>query len=161
MVNYNSKGQVENVKYEKITALLVKAVQEQQEEITALQLGGQIANGSLKVDKLEVTNEAVFRGIVTAYSDLNVKGDFTVDGHVKLNNDNAGVVSIKAGEDQVKITYSVKYSENPTVIVMPKGENILTTDLKFSVVSETPQSFVIKLDKPAVENLSFSWLAFE
>jgi len=84
LVRYNSEGQVENVKYEKLTALLVKAIQEQQEQITALQLGGQIASGSLKLDTLEVTNEAIFNGIVTAYSDMIVRGIFTAEGGIEF-----------------------------------------------------------------------------
>lgn len=154
LVRYNADGQIENVKYEKISAILVKAVQEQQEQITALQLGGQIADGSLTVDSLQVNNEAIFNGIIQANSDLQVKG------LVSIGSDGVGQAIIPAGQDYVNINFTKSYAQAPIVTITPASENYLSRDVKYAVINRQPGSFTIKFNSAQDEDIIFDWHAF-
>jgi len=150
LVRYNGEGEVENVKYEKLTALLVKAIQEQQQQITALQLGEQIANGALQIDSLEVQNEAIFNGIITARNNLDVQGTAYFSGN------NIGQAVIPIGTTEVQIEFADSYNTEPIVNATSTG--FFTGNYWLKDV--TQDGFTIELSEAQTTDITFNWNSF-
>jgi hypothetical protein len=138
---------------------------------------------------LNIKGNGLFQGALNVLNDLTTKNllvsqfayfiqDVVFKGNVRFNstptfnNDTAGFAVIKQGLDTVQVNFSQEYANAPVItasIVLDKtGDNatqkaledtILNNNLGFVVTQRTTKSFVIRLNKPAPEDINFSWIA--
>ncbi|MEX1997846.1 MAG: hypothetical protein WEA04_04205, partial [Candidatus Andersenbacteria bacterium] len=106
---------------------------------------------------------------------LIVTGSAEFKGTVTFNNDTAGLARIKKGAQRVEVTFGKEYAAVPMVnanltLDMPTGDNSEAAALELEeriaaagythfVTRRTTKGFSIVLNKPAAEDLIFSWTA--
>jgi hypothetical protein len=177
-------GKLEGVKYRQLTAVLVNAIQEQQELIKGLRVDVNAINGTdttsitdltvrvdgieARVKKLESTQDlanlesltltgttTIEKAIVSGL--LKVNGNATFSGKVFLQNeDTTGEAVIKAGEKKIAITFQAAYPSAPVVNITPKD----FLEGSFKVANITAEGFDIVLQQEQTTDISFSLLAF-
>jgi hypothetical protein len=138
---------------------------------------------------LNVGGNGFFQGALNVLSDLTTKNllvsqfayfinDVVFKGNVRFNstptfnNDTAGFAVVKQGVDTVRINFGQEYVNTPVVtasIALAKtGDNttqktledqILNGNLSYVITQRTTKGFVIRLNKPAPEDINFSWVA--
>jgi hypothetical protein len=134
-VNYKD-GQIEGVRYKQLTAVLVKAVQEQQTQI----------------DSLKVLLAKEDKNATVEYAKALIKGDITIGGKVYVSSDTAGLAKILAGDTKVRINFSSAYASRPVVTITPED---YTGKYKLTEVSES--GFTIEILRSRAEDLTFNW----
>ncbi len=85
----------------------------------------------------------------------------------------AGLARLKQGEATVAVVFATAYPHAPSVTVSltvdaPRdpqvqaavAQAILQSNIRYIVIQRTTHGFVIKLNRPAPEDLQFSWTAF-
>jgi hypothetical protein len=130
-----------------------------------------IQDGALaNLEKVIFEDEATFTGTIV------FEGDIFFAGRPVFNADTAGFAKIKEGDSQVEITFEKEYGAVPVVnanmtfdeVVLPDGTiqdpieqetQVLVADMSYIVSRRTTKGFTIVLNKPAVSDLSFSWVA--
>ncbi len=105
----------------------------------------------------------------------------TFDNTPTFTNDTAGIAVIKKGSDHVDVKFTKSYDQSPVInasITMTSltptpgesatqqqqrqsviEETLLTDNIHFIITNKTVNGFTIILDKPAGEDITFSWLA--
>jgi DNA-binding transcriptional MerR regulator len=144
-------------------------------------------SGKLTTDTLHVKDSALVESVLSVVDMLtsarlivsdaasflgNVvfKKDVTFEGRPTFNQDTAGVATIKQGDHQVVVNFIKEYTNSPVVnisISLDKGvdqttqdnleQAILNGDIKYIVTEKTNKGFIIKLNKSAPADLTFSW----
>ncbi len=148
--------------------ILTKAIQDQQEEITAMQsVLGISTNGSaahiltqenilsylnnttipnFKVKKITINEQLIAKSVV-------VVGDTTFIGKVSVGSDTAGKATIKAGESNVKVMFSSSYQEAPIVTVTAVNSSVI-----YKVKNISNNGFTIELSNPETSDIEFNWI---
>lgn len=107
-------------------------------------------------------------------SDVFFKGDVWFEGRTTFNKDTAGFAQILKDQTEVEVVFEKEYEIAPIVstnINIAKVEDLedlenqkvtekfFAQDFKFVVQNITTKGFVVRLNKPAQEDLTFSWIA--
>jgi hypothetical protein len=119
-----------------------------------------IANG-LTVDTISSINDAI-----------NFENDTVFFGRPYFNSDTAGFAVIKKGQQSVDVTFDNPYLDDPIVsatITMDNSgnsvddtaavEDIFNNNIQYVVTNKSTAGFTIVLNKPAVVDTTFSWIA--
>jgi hypothetical protein len=125
---------------------------------------------------LSVVGGATFSGgltvntIGTAGINMDILGDTTFFGRPFFTSDTAGSAIVKKGASQVEITFDREYIDTPIVNATIALEDASSTpdleqalfnqDVRFLVARKSVHGFTILLNKPAAEDVPFSWTAF-
>lgn len=139
----------------------------------------QLTTGKLRVkDSLlveAVTNIAdtltsaslIVNDLATFFGKAIFKDDVSIDGKILAGQDTAGIATIRKGADKVDITFTNAYEEKPVVnatFSFDEGQDameaaFLQSDIKYIISSRSTKGFTIKLNKPATQDVQFSWTA--
>lgn len=137
----NANGEIEGVKYKQITAVLVNAVQTQQEQIDLLEN---------RLFELEAAS-----GVSVDSS--TVLGALMTGGHIEFGSDSAGRAVIGPGQVAIDVDFETMYDELPVVIVTP-----VNSSEEFILRNDRLDSFTIELvNGPTVDAIEFNWIAIE
>jgi len=138
-------GGYKGILSDKLVPYLVKAIQEQQVQIT--NLNSLILSGSLDEFAADQSEKGA----------LVFAGDIEFTGHVAFNEDTVGVATVLAGETEVQIDFVEEYGNEPVVTIS------LATDVdldKYFVSDITTSSFAIKIFPTSSVDIKFNWHAF-
>ena len=138
---------IQTYDYRGMHSVLIKAIQEQQEQIEALQA----TIPGLDLVNLETENEITV-------ADKVFEGNITVRGHATFSGDSVGLARIKKGGDSVRVTFENKYQNQPIVMITLMNEVNLD---RYFVTDIDTSGFAIKIS-PVHDNvdIDFSWHAF-
>jgi hypothetical protein len=102
---------------------------------------------------------------------LQLLGDVEFFGRPYFNRDMGGTAIIKKDAKAVEIIFDKEYIEAPSVVASisfadeatttleAKQSAVFDNDLKFVVTKRTTKGFVILLNKPATNDVTFMWMA--
>jgi len=138
-----------------------------------LNVGGNgLIQGALNVLNNLTTQNLLVSQFAYFIQDVVFKGNVRFDSTPTFNNDTAGFAVIQQGLDSVQVNFNQEYVNTPVVtasIAMDKTgdsatqqtleDTILNNNISYVVTQRTTTGFVIKLNKPAPEDISFSWVA--
>jgi len=80
---------------------------------------------------------------------------------IQVSKDTANVATIKAGNTNVEVNFSQKYSNTPVITATPSGEATLDQDFKFVITNISSSGFTISI-RPKLENdIEFNWIALD
>lgn len=125
-----------------------------------------ISGRGLKIDRISSLGASV-----------QLISDVEFIGRPYFNSDTAGFAQISQGDKEVTITFDKEYLDNPIVnATLSLGgklndsnadsaqealvQSLFDQGLQYAVIKRTAKGFAIVLNKPAPENLEFSWTAF-
>ncbi len=138
-----------------------------------LNVGG---NGFIQ-GALNVLNDLTTKNLLVsqfAYfiQDVVFKGNVRFNATPTFNNDTAGFAVIQQGLDTVQVNFSQEYVNTPVVtasITLNKTgdsvsqktleDQILNGNISYVITQRTTKGFVVRLNKPAAEDINFSWVA--
>ncbi len=101
-----------------------------------------------------VSGEAFFKANAAFEKAVVFADGVTFKGRVVYEDkDIAGLIKIKKDTDTAKVTYEKPFEFTPIVTVTAKKSGV-----SFSIVDELVKGFTVKLEKPATEDLIFSWI---
>ncbi len=138
---------------------------------------GELVAKEVKTESLKVTGQTVLGGgimVNTIGSDdsvLALLGDVEFFGRPYFNRDMGGTAIIKKDAKAVEIIFDKEYIEAPSVVASisfadeatstleAKESAVFDNDLKFVVTKRTTKGFVILLNKPATNDITFMWMA--
>src|SRR3989338_5680880 len=130
-----------------------------------LALGGLTIDGKLTVDTLEIRKggltipELIVSDAVEILGNITIRGlaeflgDVSVRGEFKVSNKQAGYALIPQSETSVTVLFGTGFAATPIVTASPD------VPVLFAVYKPTQSGFVIRLATPALEDVTFSWLA--
>jgi hypothetical protein len=165
-------GQVEGVKYSLLTALLAKAIQEQQSQIDLLRitdielldtlnaLDARVAGLEDRVTALEGAQSGSGAAVdLVNFMATNgtFSGNLNVNGKIYMGNENVGEAKILAGDTEVTIAFDTDFETMPIIQVTPQSDNFLTLPVKYVVSEKALDKFKIKIDVAQLEDLVFNW----
>jgi len=149
----NDKGKIEGVNYSNLTALLVKAIQEQQSVIVSIK--NRIANVEKKIVALDLLSELVATKRLSVEDEAEFMGDVRIAKHLIVGEDTAGTVEITSGSDEAIVNFENNFQTPPIVNITP----MTLVDCSYYVDSVTNQGFTIKLERTFDRSIQFNWLA--
>src|SRR3989338_5873845 len=184
LVSVDNNGLPKAIKWENLTAVLIKAVQEQQAEIDELQVSlppdaadlpdlAVIDNPDLDIETLVVRQAATFYGTIYVKGEamfehkVVFKDDVEVEGKLYLSADQAGTVVLPAGATSTEVVFGGEFKNVPKVVANLAtsllNDSTTTDDLKlfvnWRITGKTTKGFRIVLQAPAENNVTFDWLA--
>ena len=134
--------------------------------------GNGFIQGALSVLDNITTNNLLVSQFAYFINDVVFKGNVRFNGTPTFNSDTAGFAIVKQGEDTVAVTFDNEYADTPIVtasITLDKlgdsvsqkqlEDQILNGNISYVITQRTTQGFIIKLNKPAPEDINFSWVA--
>jgi hypothetical protein len=134
--------------------------------------GNSFVQGALNVLDSITTQNLLVSQFAYFINDVVFKGNVRFNSAPTFNSDTAGFAVVKQGLDSVQITFGQEYLNTPIVtasISLDKvGDSvtqkaledaILNNNISFVITQRTTQGFVIRLSKPAPEDINFSWVA--
>jgi hypothetical protein len=134
--------------------------------------GNSFIQGALNVLSNITTNNLLVSDFAYFINDVVFKGNVRFNGTPTFNNDTAGFAVIKQGSDNVTINFNQEYVNTPVVtasIALDKvGDSvsqkqledaILNGNISYVITQRTTKGFIIRLNKPATEDMTFSWVA--
>jgi hypothetical protein len=99
-------------------------------------------------------------------------GDVSFRGRPTFNSDTAGFAVVSKGETEINIEFSQEYTDMPVVTVgitldkvgdevlqQQLEDEVLNGNLTYVITQRTTKGFVIKLNRPAPDDINFSWIA--
>ncbi len=124
-----------------------------------------------------ITPQITAHGLtVDSISSLGDAISFTSDtiffGRPYFNTDTAGFAIVGRGQKSVDVTFDRAYLEQPIVnasITLNSGDaaalsamsdDIFTNGIQYVITNKSTNGFTILLNKPAVDDMNFSWTAF-
>lgn len=139
------------LKYGHFAPILVKAIQEQQDQIEALALA---------------PSKTVTRVIQSSTTpDFSNIDKLVVEGPVAFGRDSVGQARIQAGDVKVRIEFEHEYEYQPVVVLTLRGDNTenvfnLPNTLKYAVTEENNKGFTIEINQEINQDVDFNWHAF-
>jgi hypothetical protein len=134
--------------------------------------GNGFIQGALNVLDSITTNNLLVSQFAYFINDVVFKGNVRFNSTPIFNSDTAGFAVIQQGQDTVQITFDNEYADTPVVtasIALDKTgddvsqkqleDTILNGNLSYVITQRTTKGFTIRLNKPAPENINFSWVA--
>jgi hypothetical protein len=136
LVKTDPQTGIKSVNYIGFAPVLVNAIKEQQDEITALQ--NQIAS---------------IQG-----SDATVSSNtpITFKSHLYLSKDSVGQAKVLAGSMSVRITFEKEYEWQPIVTVTPNGK----VGSEYWIADKDATGFTIYIEHAASTDIIFDWHSF-
>lgn len=130
-------------------------------------LGRLTADGGLTVGgPATFKGESLFEKIATFFGEVVFRGDVNFLGRPTFNKDTAGFALIKKDQNQVQVQFEKEYANQPVITVNiafdeadGSKEGVLSSDVRYLVQQGSAKGFTILLNKPATEDLKFSWIA--
>jgi len=121
-----------------------------------LDAGSQIEKTTLA----EVLSD-LFKNLVEFFGQVIFHADVTFLGRPTFNKDTAGHAIIKAGDNEVIVTFEKEYAQNPVVTASINLENNIKSDeiTQYAVYDVSTKGFKIKLSNATASDLKFSWIA--
>lgn len=113
------------------------------------------------LDQITKVIADIFNKTIEFFGNVIFHADVTFLGRPTFNKDTAGHALIKAGDNEISITFEKEYAQNPVVTANVN----LVGDIKideipgYAVYDLTTKGFKIKLSKPTTFDMSFSWIA--
>jgi hypothetical protein len=141
-----------------------------------------IETALIKFD-LAVLGKLEARGALIVSGPAVFKSDVFFEGRTTFNNDTAGVAIIKKGADEVEVVFEKKYNQIPLINVsitlddtaadaqtdeektarkvldQELKRSIFANDIRYIISGRSRTGFTISLNKPAPEDIAFSWHA--
>ncbi len=164
--------------------ILTKAIQDQQEEITAMQsVLGISTNGSaahiltqenilsylnntiipsFKVKKITINEQLIAQSVIVIgdtqfYGQADFNNNVNVKDKISLGKNGAGKVTIKSGATKVSVKFNSAYNQTPIVSVSPN--NILPSGTNYAVTNISKSGFDIEISYSTNSDIEFSWIA--
>jgi hypothetical protein len=97
---------------------------------------------------LEVTGEAIFRGLVSV-------SDIRIDGHIAVGADTAGTVVIPAGQTSADVTFSQAYNQ------IPKITTGVSDFVQAIIANKSTTGFTVRILEPNSNDVHIDWTALE
>ncbi|MBI4035189.1 MAG: hypothetical protein HY381_02225, partial [Candidatus Chisholmbacteria bacterium] len=138
----------------------------------------QLLSGLVVEGPAQFKEISLFDKLVTFVGNVIFRGDISFEGRPTFNKDTAGTAVVSRGAGEVGVVFEKEYVAVPMVnisVTLDFDENgasaeqiaaqealeeaILQGDVRYIVTRRTTRGFVIKLNKPAPEDLKFSWTA--
>ncbi|MFB6181471.1 MAG: tail fiber domain-containing protein, partial [Candidatus Magasanikbacteria bacterium] len=143
-----SGGEYMSLNYGNLTAVLIEAMQEQQQQIDGLSTGNAIQgnpSGNVSSGELEVSTSSDYK---------NVK----LEGHTTFSRDSVGQAVVKRGYKKVTVKFKNKYQSQPIVTANQVGK--VKENLDYSVKDISTAKFDIVLDDRYERDIKFNWHSF-
>ena len=134
--------------------------------------GNSLIEGALSVLQSITTQNLTVSDFAYFVNDVVFNGNVRFNSAPTFSNDTAGFAVIAQGNDTVAVNFDNEYNTTPVVtasIVLDKvgdgvtqkqlEDGILNGNITYVITQRTTKGFVIRLNKPASEDLSFSWVA--
>ena len=134
--------------------------------------GNAVLEGMLTVLKTITTPNLLVSDFASFFGDVLFKGNTKFEGRPTFNSDTAGFAVVKTQDTSVTVNFDNEYTDMPVVtasIVLSKSkdklndtkleEQVLSGNVSYVITQRTTKSFVIKLNKPLDQDVSFSWVA--
>jgi hypothetical protein len=134
--------------------------------------GNSFIQGALNVLSNITTKNLLVSDFAYFINDVVFKGNVRFNSTPTFNNDTAGFAVIKQGSDTVSINFNQEYVKIPVVTasialeqtgdsVSQKAleDEIFNSNIAYVITQRTTKGFVIRLNKPAPEDINFSWVA--
>ena len=103
-------------------------------------------------------------------------GDMIFFGRPYLNSDSGGYAMVKAGSQEVEVSFDNEYIEKPVVqatisfksptsspedlaLLQVREQEVFAQDIRYIISRVTTHGFIIVLNKPAPFDIEFDWLA--
>src|SRR3989338_6018708 len=127
--------------------------------------GGLVIDGALKVESLEFTEggltipELIVRDAVEILGNITVRGlaeffgDVSIVGELKVSKNQAGYAIIPMSQTSMDVRFGSGFAAMPIVTASPD------IPVLYAVSKATQSGFTIRLAAPALEDITFSWLA--
>jgi trimeric autotransporter adhesin len=166
--------------YSIITALLVKGVQEQQQQINLLSSNLDlnvadsvsedivklpVAESDPQFNTLRVTGATEFYGTITVIgeagfiSKVTFEKDVEIKGKLYVSSDQAGTTKIIAGETTIEVKFSGEYESIPKVVANLVDDEDETTFVNWKIIRKSVNGFTIVLQQAVNKDLEFDWIA--
>lgn len=163
--SYNEDGQIDSLNYRHYTAVLTKAIQEQQvliEELFTLSSSTLLGINSVEVQAL--ANGGELQGNISGNLDLEnltvnnaiFTGNIIVRGHAIFNEDTVGQAKILVGDASVRVNFSEEYQYLPIITATPLGVH----DMHYGINDISTTGFTIEIDSNQNSDITFNWHAF-
>ncbi len=143
--------------------------------------GNSLIEGILNVVDVLTANNLIVNRLADFFGDVIFRGDVSFRGTPTFNNDTAGTAVIRKEQDRIVVTFEKPFTEPPVVsasIVLgeitkspdqsteqreeaqgKREQQILADSFTYLVTRRTQKGFIILLNKPASEDITFSWTA--
>ena len=171
---------------ERIARLLTEDATRSASPTNILTLGSiDVAGVATVSGDLKVKGNSIVSGILTVLDTLNV-GDVLVTGvsnflgetifgdkvqfndQVKFSDDTAGVIIVNQGQATVDVVFNNEFDSVPLVTASLVAEGtasqkqaVLSAGYNYAVTDVTATGFTIQLNKSALTNVKFSWVAIQ
>jgi hypothetical protein len=143
--------------------------------------GNGLIEGILHVADTLFANNFLVNGVSDFFGNVIFHSNVAFDNAPVFDSNTAGIAIVTKGTDQVTVTFSQPYTQTPMVsanitlnpVTPTPGETASQTQQRelaresdilnnthYIIVNRTVNGFTIILDKPADENIRFSWFAF-
>lgn len=132
-----------------ISMHMLRAIQEQQEQIKALQVLAVGSNLQKNInDNLDVENLVVV--------DAVFEGNIVIKDHTAFGRDSAGQAKILAGHNLTTIVFTKEYGYQPIVTITPIGIH----NINYGVEDITTKGFKVVMSPTSSDDIIFNWHAF-
>jgi hypothetical protein len=138
-----------------------------------------LIEGILTVVDTITTHNLIVSSIANFFDTVIFHGDVSFKGTPTFNNDTAGTAVVKKGTDSVTIVFEKAYANSPIVNATMssdvsvtgvddqlrdeqqnnQGKKILANNTSYVISNRTEKGFTILLNKPAGDDITFSWIA--
>jgi hypothetical protein len=134
--------------------------------------GNTLIEGILNVVDTVMSQNMIINQLATFFGDVVFKGNISFEGQPTFNKDVAGLAVIDKDNDFVEVKFDNEYKNIPIVtatISLDKNvddsaqkaleEDILNGNFQYVITRKTTKGFIIRLNKKATSNITFSWVA--
>jgi hypothetical protein len=144
-----------------ILPYLVNAIQQQQEQITALKNGQQVSagvfSGGIVTADTEFQGKATFDALVTHSGDVIFSKDATFNGTITGSSNNRGRTTLVAGDTSISVGIGTGHTGSPNVQLTP----LTSIDGGYWITNSGPNGFIIHLEKPQPASVEFNWFVID
>ena len=143
--------------------------------------GNGLIEGILNVVDMLTANNLIVNRVADFFGDAIFRGDVVFRGTPIFNNDTVGTAVIPKDQNRVAVSFERPFVEPPVVsanIVLgevtkspdqsnqqrdeaqdKRDQQVLENELEYLITRRTQNGFIIILNKPAPEDITFSWTA--
>lgn len=134
--------------------------------------GSALIEGVLNVISAITARNLIVEDWASFIGQVIFKNNVYFTGRPTFNKDTAGYATVKKGERSVRVNFEQEYSSTPIVVssfafdaISDKSKQdllisyILNSGLQYAITDKSTKGFTISLNKPAGEDVAFSWVA--
>ena len=130
--------------------------------------GNSMIDGILTVLDTLRAGDILVTGVANFFGESIFRDKVSFDSKVKFDADTAGEVVITQGQATVQVTFTNSYDQAPLVNATLQAQGtvaqkqaILSAGYSYAVTDITTTGFTIQLNKAALTNVKFSWVAIQ